>query len=173
MCVPRSGCTQATPRETESAASIALIENRRCGKSGSERDRSNLDMRRHERGGSRYEPMGQRCTCRSTMCALRTPRVFRRRCLNPNHLMRMPGNRLSRHVLTCFRGDHRRVAPRRAGRMDTGFHQMMFSLRTRRDATCQSEWVRNLRSYIRLFSENLEVEFFDSEISSKPVFRDQ
>src|ERR1041384_8662808 len=40
--------------------------------------------------------------------------------------------------------------------MDTGFHRTMFALRKRRDATCQSEWVRNLRSHGRLFPRTQE-----------------
>ena len=155
--VPRSGCTQATPRETEWVVSIALNENRRCDNIGSDRAPSNSDTTRHERGGSQCEPKDQWRTCRSTTCALRTRRGLPHRCLNPNHLRRMPGDRLSRHALTCFRGDHRKVDQRRVGPMDTGFHQMTFSLRTRRGATCQSEWVRNLRSHRRVFPENSEV----------------
>src|SRR5215831_19412619 len=98
--------------------------------------------------------MGQSCTCQSTMRALRKPRGLPRRCLNRNHPRRTLGDRLSSHAPTCFRGDHRKVDQRRADPMDAGFHQMTFSLRTRRDATCQSEWARILRSHRRLFPEN-------------------
>jgi hypothetical protein len=145
--VPKSECTQATLRETESVASTTQDENHRCGSIGSGRDPSNLDTRRHERGGSRCEPMRQWCTCRSTTCALRTPRALPRRCLNPNHPRRMSGDRLSSHAPTCFREHHRRVDRRHAGLTGTGFDQRMRALRTRRDATCQPSWVRNLNSH--------------------------
>ena len=153
--VPRSECTQATLQETESVASIAQGEYRRCDSIGSGRDPSNLDTRRRERGGSPCEPMGQWCTCRSTTCALRTPRALPRRCQSPNHPSRMSGDRLSSHVPTCFREHHRRADRRHAGLMGTGFHQMMRALRTIRNATCQPGWVRNLHSHPQTISREV------------------
>jgi hypothetical protein len=151
MFVPRSECTQATLRQTGSAVSIARDENRRCESIGSDRDPSNSDTKHHERGGSQCEPMDQWRTFQSRMCALRMPRGLPRRYLNLNHLRRMSGDRLSTRVLTCFREDHRKVDPLSAGPTDNGSHRMTFSLRTRRDATCQSGSVRNLRSHADYF----------------------
>lgn len=142
----RSECTQATLHQTVSVAMIAQDENHRSDSIGSGHDPSNSDTRRHERGGSQCEPMDQSRTCQSTMCALRTPPALLLRYLNQNHLRRMSGDLFSTHVLTCFREDHRKVDPPRAGPTDTGFHPTMFALHTKRDATCQPSWVRDLNS---------------------------
>jgi hypothetical protein len=152
---PRSECTQATLRQTVSVVMIAQDENRRCDSIGSGHDPSNSDTRRHERGGSQCEPMDQSRTCQSTTCALRMPRALPNRCLSLNHLRRMSGDRLSTRVLTCFREDHRKVDPRRAGPTDTGFHRTMFALRTKRDAMYQPSWVRNLNSHQRTIFQEL------------------
>ncbi len=135
--VPRSECIQAILRETKSAASIAQDENRQFDNIGLGHGPSNSDTRRHGRGGSPCQLLDQSHTCQSTMCALRMLRALPLPYLNLNHLKRMPGDRLSTRVLTCFRGDHRKVDPRRGCLTDTRFHQMPFSLRTRQDATCQ------------------------------------
>jgi len=82
-----------------------------------------------------------------SMCAPQMPRALPRRCLSPNHPRRTPGDRLSSHAPTCFRGHHRRVALRHARPSDTGFHQPTCAPRTRRVATCQPSWVMNLRSH--------------------------
>jgi len=152
-----SECTQATLHETESAASIAQDENHRCGSIGFDRDPSNSDKMSHERGASLCEPMDQWCTCRSTTCALQTPRALPRHYLNPNHPRRTSGDRLSSRVPTCFRGHRRRVDRRHAGPTDTGFHQMMLAPRTRQGATCQQGWVWILHSHPKTISEKLEV----------------
>lgn len=145
--VPRLECTQAILREIESAAPIARDENRRCGNIGLGRDSSNSDTMNLERGGSRCEPMGQWCRCRSKRYGLQTPRALPRRCLNLNHQTRMSGNRLSSHAPTCFPDYRRRVDRAHAGPSDTGFHPTMFAPRTKRDATCQPGGVRNLNSH--------------------------
>ena len=146
ISVPRSECTQATPRDTKSVATIAQDENRRCDSVGSGHDPSNSDTTHRKRGGSRCEPMDQSCTCQSTTCALRTPPALPRRCLTPNRPRRTWGDRLSSHAPTCFRAHHRRVDPRHAGPTDTGFHQTTRAPRRTRAATCQPSWVRNLHS---------------------------
>jgi hypothetical protein len=157
ISVPRSKCTRVTLRDPESVASTEQDGNRRCGNIGSGRDPSNSDTTRRERDGSRCEPMGQSCTSQSTTRALRTPRALPRQCLLPNRPRRMSGDRFSSHAPTCSRGHHRRVDRRHAGLTDTGFHQIMFALRTRPDATCQLSRLRNLRSQRGLFSENSAV----------------
>ena len=155
--VPRLECTQAILRAIESAASIARDENRRCGNIGSGRDSSNSDTMNLERGGSRCEPMGQWCRCRSKRYGLQTLRALPRRRLNLNHQTRMSGDRLSSHAPTCFRGYRRRVDRAHAGPSDTGFHPTMFALRTKRDATCQPSWVRNLNSHRQTIFQELRI----------------
>ena len=157
ISVPKSECTRVTLRDPESVASIKQDENRRCDSIGSGRGQSNSDTTRRKRGASRCALTGQSCTCQSTMRALRMPRALPRRCLTPNHPRRMSGDRFSSHAPTCFLGRHRRVDPRHADPTDTGFQQMMFALRTTRDATCQSSRLRNLRSQRELFFEHSEV----------------
>jgi hypothetical protein len=147
ISVPRSECTLASLHDPESVASIIQDESRRCDNIGFGRDPSNSDTTRRERGVSPCEPIGQSCTCQSTTRAPRTPHALPRQCLTPNHPRRMSGDRLSSHAPTCFRGDHRRVDPRHAGRTDTGFHQTMLAPRTRQGATCQPSWVKNLHSH--------------------------